>query len=194
MNQPLLSVLLPSLWRFDRLKAAVQSWRDSAAEADFEIIVRLHKSDPHSCERAPELGDVQVVTGRDKKPDESVTFLWNELIPLARGRWVQFWADDLTIKGDWASPLKRLPDSGVIGLPEIFQLDKSRYRFHEGQSVPFVPTDLAKRLAPLPNFPDYYFAQFVRSDHWHYSFLPAVEILHSRFQDPTMVLANPHLA
>lgn len=188
----LLSVLIPSLRRFDKLKTAVKSWMDCSPKGSFEIIVRLHASDKESLGRLDELYaifPVQVTTGRDKKEGESNGFLWSEILSYSQGKYCQFWSDDLTIAGDWETPLKAAPNSGVLIQPEWHALNDSVYSRQDDGPTPFVSMGVIRdfgllHIEPVPDL--YYYRELVEKRKWKPYFLNNVAVHHTRCVDSTL--------
>lgn len=175
----LLSVLIPSLFRFDQLKQSILSWHQSGP-GEFEVLVRLHLSDQESCDRWQELRGgwpLKVLFSRDKLPKEGNAFLWSEMIPLAHGEWIQFWSDDMTIEGPWVMGLK-LCERWKVQHPEVHQLNGSVYVRDSDGPTPFVPEMICP--ASLSEVPD---KTFFNAPH---NFLPGVTVKHTRKIDRTL--------
>lgn len=196
-KQPLVSILIPSLRRFDQLLKSVDSFYATADDPDnFEVIVRLHHSDDESFRRMEEIerDGLIVFVGRDKKPGEGNAFLWNELAELAKGDWHQYWSDDMTIHGQgWDTLLSKIQPNKVIVHPEIHRLNTSIYLDDEGGPVPFVPSDAFQSCGynEMPNVPDLSVNEILRDKFkWPVKFLEGIGVYHSRRVDSTLPVSE----
>jgi hypothetical protein len=105
----------------------VQSIYVSSCTGDHETIVRLDNDDPKLIEAISILAEfkrVRIVIG--PKPDkgyESICDLVNEIALIANGHWVAMLDDDVTLEGDWDTPLRALPLTGVFAKTERYKLE-----------------------------------------------------------------------
>lgn len=191
------SVLLPSLWRFEKLKKSVASFYETSSPENFEIIIRLHEKDDESISRIDELqsfGNNLSVKIMGEKPDGAGNnFLWNGIRPFAKGAWHQYWSDDMTITGSgWDKQLSELPTHGIIAHPEWHQLGGSEYRLNECGPVPFVPARCLEQygFSTLLEPPDTTLDNILRIKHgWKSYFLPGIRVIHDRHADKTLPIA-----
>lgn len=191
------SIIIPSKWRFDRLKKSIAAFYETAEPVNFEIIVRLEEDDPESISRQLELhefGNNLSVHVRPTKPyDMDNGFLWNDMIPIAKGTWHQYWSDDQIIFGKgWDDQLKEVPTHGFIVHPEIHQLNESIYRHDCGGPTPFFPANAIKKygydIIPWP-LDSHIYQVFVVKHHWKCHFLKGIRVWHQRKSDRTLPIA-----
>jgi len=189
----LCSILIPSLWRFNKLKQAIGSFYVTAPRDAFEVLVRLQENDPESIARKDELlrmGDnLRVWVGPPKPKGQGNSMLWNYLVPHASGKWHQYWSDDMMIDGDWSQQMAQLPLTGVIAQPEIHRLNNSRYLNDNAGPVPFVPAT-AWAEAGLKELPEPIDTKaweiFCVQRQWRAVFLKGVSVIHNRVSDATL--------
>ena len=191
----LCSILIPSLWRFDKLKQAIKSFYATASKDQFEMIVRLQDNDRESMGRIAELSafgsTLQILVGHEKPEGLGNAWLWNEMVSAASGDWHQYWSDDMTISGDWSTQLAGLPTEGVIAHPEIHQLNNSRYRNDKLGPVPFIPKGAFASIGvkELPEPVDTNGASLLYNAGWNHVFLKGVGVHHLREADRTLPMA-----
>ncbi len=194
----LCSVLLPSLGRFDKLLRAIQSFYDTVENPNnIEVLVRLHFSDREAMERRNELfhfgRNIWVTIGEDKPEGAGNAVLWNELLPIAKGTWLQLWSDDMEIVGHgWDTKLEKMPTTGVIVHPEIHQLNESQYPNDARGPVPFIPRTAMHFFADekFHAVPDVAIPNVLIPLGWKVRFLEGVGVRHDRHEDATTALAN----
>lgn len=196
MSPPLVSVMIPSLWRFDGLMRAIRSFRDTADDPKrIQMLIRLHYSDTASMARAIEFEEFEkafwsfeVIAGSYKPKGAENDWLWNELKRLAVGTWHQYWSDDQTIEGKgWDSQLSTFAelDSLVVN-PEGHRLNLQLYHYDKCHPTPFVRArDIA---GPLPGVPDAWVYQHLILDGGFNTItLPGITTNHQRDEnDPTL--------
>lgn len=195
MTPPLLSVLIPSKFRFDKLKRAIESWEQCTRyHGNLEVIVGLDQSDQESVARIGELQfpfPVKVYQDRDKLPLEPSCWLWNKIKPHATGIWHQYWSDDMTIYGTsrWDEELAKVATTGLIVQPEFHKLGGSLYPKDSGGPVPFIPASCYEALGipQVPEPPDTGLETLLRIEHgWKHHFLQGVGVFHDREADRTL--------
>ena len=130
---PLCSFLIPSRFRFDRLKALIESIHSaSEPDHDFEIIVRLHDDDNDSINGVAELSQwprTRYIIGKTYDGYESLHIFTAELLEAAVGEWAWHFNDDqLLEKGGiaWEPRLRSMPKNALVQ-PAIHRLNDSVY-------------------------------------------------------------------
>ena len=183
----LCSVLIASRNRFDKLLDCVRSVYDCASkEADFEVIVRLHKSDEEASRRWVELfcrwDSVQVIWGEDHDGYQSVTRFYQELIDAAKGHWCWHLNDDMVVTGeDWNGKLAQINNHWTVVQPELHRLNDSVYANEIYGPAPIHPREaLGRKLLELGGpAPDMIvFIELVVNRGWAVQFLESVGIWH----------------
>lgn len=196
---PLVSVLLPSLWRFDKLLLAIRSFYETADNPDrIQMLVRLHYCDTEAWDRTPEIIAIDrriVIQWAPDKPEGVANHvLWNDLLHLATGRWHQYFSDDMRLVGNgWDTQLEQAPPHGAVVHPEIHQLNQSIYSENIDGPVPFVPAWAMTNFG-YPKFtkvPDVQIHEVLVKQHgWEPWFLKGISVLHDRVEDKTTAIAN----
>jgi len=194
-NFMLCSVLIPSLWRFDKLKRAIKSFYATADKSQFEMLIRLQENDEESVRRQGELSgfgyNLTVFVGRPKPEGVGNSWLWNDMMQHATGDWHQYWSDDQTISGDWSTQLAALPIKGIVAQPEIHQLNNSRYLSDKLGPTPFIPRDAFTNtgMNELPEPIDTGGVLHLFKNGWNHVFLKGVGVHHIREADRTLPVA-----
>ena len=196
MSQVLLSVMIPSRKRFDKLLAAVKSWLGNTKDwSNMEILVRLHGSDVESMNRVHEIPEFDKLhIGADKIVGHANNTLWNELRKHATGIWHQYWSDDMILFDSgkhWDELLKDIPTTGFIVQPEIHRLGGSTYPAHVGGPVPFVPADAMEQCGHMDGLldpPDTSLHNILTGAGWQTRYLTGVGVFHDRVEDETCKL------
>lgn len=104
MNEPLLSILLPSRSRegVSRVMRLADSFRDMAHNPNrFEIIVRFDFDDAVSLStisRLEDYGNIRVIVGRRFDGYHNLHIFANECAALSEGRWLGFFNDDAWVQ------------------------------------------------------------------------------------------------
>lgn len=196
---PLVSVLIPSLWRFDKLLLAIRSFYATADKPErIQMLVRLHHSDEEAWGRRSEINGIdryiRVLWEANKPPGAGNEVLWNELLPLAHGLWHQYWSDDMQIVGKgWDTKLGEVPLSGYVAHPMIHKLNESIYSENIDGPVPFVPAWAMKHFG-YPIFtkvPDLQIHEvLIKKQGWKPWYLDGITVEHSRVEDRTTAIAN----
>ncbi len=148
--KPLVSVLIPSINRPKLLLGCVESICRSATHGDFEVIVRLHKSDSESLAIADNLRkreQVRIILGEDLNGYKSLSEFFRECAAPANGVWCWFLNDDMIVEGDWMGEFSKVPiDSRHIIQPEFSRLNLSVYRHYEGGPSHAQPTRIWEKF------------------------------------------------
>lgn len=130
----------------------------------------------------------------DKPEGAGNEMLWNDLLPLARGQWLQFWSDDMTITGKgWDTQLEQIEQTGYVVHPAVHQLNESIYSKNIDGPVPFVPaTAMSSFGYPIfTKVPDVQIHEvLVTQQGWIVKFLPGISVQHNRVEDRTTAIAN----
>jgi glycosyl transferase family 2 len=183
----LCSVLIASRNRFDKLLECVRSVYDCASkEPDFEVIVRLHKSDDEASRRWLELNSrrwdsLHVIWGEDHDGYQSVTRFYQELIDAAKGDWCWHLHDDMVVTGeDWNGKLAQINNHWTLVQPEIHRLNDLVYA-NEIWPAPIHSREaLGRKLlevgGPTPDM--IVFIELVVNRGWPVEFLERVGIWH----------------
>lgn len=179
---PLVSFLIPTLWRLDKLKASIRSIRDTADNPEqVQIITRCHECDLSTRDYLTGNKDVQIVLiGSDKPAGKGNEWLWNQMYRHATGTWLTWWSDDQTLKGmGWDTQLSQINDQMCVVHPEIHQLNTSVYVKDERGPVPFMQREFIHRdIESLPDF--YVHEEFVLKRKWPIHWLFGVTVFHDR--------------
>lgn len=184
------SFLIPSRARFQRLLSSVDSILQHSLAGSVEILVRLDGDDLNSVQRMNELNirGVRVIVGDRMKGHASLHDFYNELAEHARGDWLFFLNDDITIEStypNWIEQLRAQPTSGVLACSKIYQLGQSRYDA-PGVACPIVPNKCWLKMGweRIPSCVDEAFlALLVRQNGWSIVPLPSLTVNHQRDND-----------
>lgn len=189
----LCSVLIPSRKRFDQLLKCIESVYQSAdmedMTAQFEVIVRFHKSDLEARDRITELdqfSEIDAIWGEDHNGYQSLGQFWYELVQVAQGDWVWHINDDMTIATlsdcKWNIELSKVPDMKHLVQPQWHNLNTSHYGNDARGPAPIHPrTALGKEFLE----PDCgaavdatIYRELVEERKWPVYFLPGIEVQH----------------
>jgi len=127
---PLVSILIPTRMRTERLRVCLDSIRDSATSGNYEVVVRVHNSDELTKKFAREnnIPNVKWIYGDDLDGFGSLNEFYQELSNAAKGHWSWFLNDDMLISGDWFRELILTdPYSDLFVQPETLVSGKSVY-------------------------------------------------------------------
>jgi len=183
----LCSVLIASRNRFDKLLECVRSVYDCASkEPDFEVIVRLHKSDEEASRRWVELNfcrwnSLHVIWGADQAGYQSLTRFYQELIDAAKGDWCWHLHDDMVVTGeDWNGKLAQIKNHRILVQPEIHRLNHSVYRDTSGPAPIHPRKALGSKLLEVggPATDMIVFIELAVNRGWRVEFLESVGIWH----------------
>ena len=184
----LCSVLIASRNRFDELLECVRSVYDCASkEPDFEVIVRLHKSDEEASRRWAELNScswdsIHIIWGEDHDGYQSLTRFYQELIDAAKGDWCWHLNDDMVVTGgDWNGKLAKINNHRTFVQPQIHRLNDSVYANDISGPAPIHPREaLGKTLLEIggPATDTIVFIELVVNRGWPVEFLENVGVWH----------------
>jgi hypothetical protein len=191
----LCSVLIPTRHRADRLAAAVESvFRTAVSPQSVEVILCVHADDTETVTALPSLllmGNVRAFIGPPAPYDKNGEIHW-ELCQLAKGAWLWFFNDDVTVDQcslGWDDCLQDMPTGGVIALPDTHRLGESIYTRDEKCPFMFTPNGWWKRLgltgfvSPIDNF---VFGTLRVANAWKTEFIPGLSVWHDRRNDRLM--------
>ncbi len=108
---PLISVIMPTLGRAERLKIAVNSlWRSTGIPVECIVVSEEAKS----LKIAQELGCKPLISGG------TAVEKWNLGLQLALGEWIALGADDLIYHHTWAEEALRANTGGFVGFNDMW--------------------------------------------------------------------------
>jgi hypothetical protein len=117
---------MPSRGRPDGLIRAIQSIQRCSPVGSYECLVRLDDDDGATLMAIHSflaLEGVRIVIGPKKHGYASVCEFVVELAAIADGQWCAMIDDDVTLEGDWATPLSKIPTTGVFVKTEHYRLE-----------------------------------------------------------------------
>lgn len=180
MNDPVISILIPSRKRTAALAGAIASFANtSPPDANYEILVRIDDDDSHSVSVLQDIKIIPkttVIVGpsiatrtNDGAIRRELNMLYAELSAIARAPWIWIWNDDAWIRGDsWYQQICELKESPALVLTEHSQLHQSYYHGHAGDPFPIIPKDgwkyLGLKVPPEPI--DFRMCMFAREANW----------------------------
>lgn len=185
---PLISFLIPSRRRFDKLLAVIHSIHETCILNSLEIIIRLDVDDDESMSRRGELKGYTVMVGEgcrvNRKVDSSkLSALWDGPYKRAAGEWICPLSDDILFqtKG-WDLELQKLPKTGLIVWPSVHRLNASEYLNDANSCLPFWPRGAVEKIIYPP---DRATPNELRAKGWKDIFIP-LTIQHNREADETL--------
>jgi hypothetical protein len=151
MNDPLVSILMPTVNQRDWLFRALDSIKDTATDfSQIEILLRIDDNDPFRIALISQLKDrygAKAVVGPAHGYTSMHLFV-RELLEIATGRWAFLMDDDAWIEGDtWQQQLQLIEfdtSGGPVVQAELYQLGPSLYPRGCGACGLIVPTSFAK--------------------------------------------------
>jgi len=183
----LLSVLIPSRGRFDKLLRCIQSWHETASDPQaFEVRVKFDTDDSGSLVRVGELekfGNVTVLIDERMSGYGSIDYFCTKMADESKAPWITVFNDDAMVYGKgWGDQLREVPTSGFIVQPEINQLNSSIYPLCEGGAFPIVPNGFWKAFGmdTIKAPSDYHFEELRKMHGWQTHFLKGVTFNHER--------------
>lgn len=184
----ILSVLIPSRFRFDKMLRAVDSAIACVGDKNnLEVIVRFHKSDTESMSRLHELqkyGDtVKYILGEDFQGYNSLGVFCQELNDAATGIWCWHINNDMIcerIEGSVPidTQLKEISNIGVLCQPQWHKLGASHYENDAGGSAPIYPRTMYSKGAQIGMPPDTFIFNDAKERGWKIQFLAGVSFIH----------------
>lgn len=180
----LCSILIPTRARTNKLRNAIKSIFDHASGRDFEVLLRVDDDDKETKQVLGYLTGqykLRVITGPHigwSQIDPMLT----ELSDQSTGTWVWLFNDDgVVVSGKWDAELAKVPTTGFIVQPELFQLGNSVYRMAEAQAFPIVPRNCWREfgLATIPHCADTALHSLLTSHGWKTHFMK-VSLWHDR--------------
>lgn len=191
----LVSVLIPSRKRVERLKKTIQSLRETASPRNYEVRVRIDNDDDESINAIPEFGvfeNVHFLIGPRFNGYESNGLFFTELARRSKGDWLFIMNDDSMVIGEgWDRQLASLPKEGIVAYPEFYWLGQSRYNFSGscGVAFPFVPNGCWQKFGwseiEFPADQKLYDLLVVKHG-WKVQLLKGVTLRHERDNDQTL--------
>lgn len=181
---PLVSVLIPSRKRFDRLQATIASFLAHQDRADFEIRVRFDDDDLESISRQSELPPcVHVLTGkRPPKGYDGINYLYTELAESSQCPWIWIMNDDAWLESgsSLTNTLRCIPTTGILVQPSHYQLNNCRYAGH-CSAFPIAPNRCWHGHYPfiMPPADAWLYDFLVKQLHWSEILLPGVTVWHN---------------
>ncbi len=141
--KPLVSVMIPSRKRVNKLNRTLQQLADTATDTNFEVLIRIDDDDIESqsaAESWQKLYGAKVFVGKRLGGYCSLdSQFYRELEENASGTFVWIAGDDMLVYGDWFGELSKVPTTGFIVQPEISRLRESSYHRAEAQAFPIFP-------------------------------------------------------
>lgn len=216
MTTPLMSVLIPTRARPERLIQTARSFRGFFdSDDDVEILVRIDHDDADTIaaiSRIVEAGpNVRVFGGSRLGGYADLHVFYGELAKLAVAPWVWIMNDDAWVRRQesWQLAMEFAPSvlpgffesapslsawlrarrtDRVIIQPDVYQLNQSRYPKCEGGAFPIVPTRCWEQFGyAMPESPiDTWLDHTLRQYGWVTEFLPGVTVQHDRDADDVL--------
>ncbi len=187
MSKPLVSIMLPTRKRTDRLSRTLEHLYKTATGDDFEILLRVDWDDnsPESLrvyKQVASNGNNRVMTGDRMEGYGSLDkHFYAQLEQSADAPWVWIAGDDMIVSGDWLGELRKVPLNGYIVQPEISKLGLSTYPKAEAQAFPIFPRFCWKPFSPeFPKPFDTVGHEVLIKNGWKTWFLPGVTMWHQR--------------
>lgn len=139
MSNPIVSVLIPTRGRIQRLNQAIASIVSKTPAEHFEILLRFDDDDWESKKDLQNWPNTFSIHGPRLNGYLSLHDYYNELALKAAGDWLAIWNDDATLSesGYWTEQLAAFPKTGAVAHPEWHILGKSRYHTPLEQYSPF---------------------------------------------------------
>lgn len=183
-SQPLVSILIPSRKRLERLARTLESIHQTATGLDYEILIAFDDDDSESVKAVPSLE-----TGHNTRCFVGPRLGYSELdigyfAGLERkgtGLWSWVGGDDMIVEGDWFGELSKVPTHGFIVQPAISKLGGSTYPMAEDQAFPIFPRFAWKEVSEtFPRPMDTHGCIMLKASGWKTRFLPGVSFWHDR--------------
>lgn len=184
MSEHLVTIMIPTRKRVDKLRKTVASIHQSASANDYFILWRIDDDDKESMaathqswsmkntwvEAGPRLGYANLDSG-----------YYAGMESMAKSPWVWIAGDDMIVTGDWLGELRKVPLTGFIVQPEISKLGGSTYPKAEAQAFPIFPRFCWKPFATeFPKPFDINGHLLLLKQGWKTWFLPGVTMWHQR--------------
>lgn len=193
---PVISILIPTRWRRERLLKTIASINDTSPDkTKVEIIVRCGDDDETMKDFALDAkgrygaGHVPVIvfSGLGWTYGE-LHKSYQELAARATGTWMMIFSDDTTIGGDdWVAKLESVPTTGFMVHPEWLTNNLSVYRCVGGGPMPAIPRNCLKEYGLKMETPiDTWIYTSLRDRGWKNCFIKGMTIYHERIVDRTL--------
>ncbi len=184
MSKPLVSIMLPTRKRVDRLLRTLENLRRGASGDDYEIMLRVDRDDKESIDIGMRTKGKHIkmfVGDRLEGYGSLDKHFYAQLEDAAISPWVWIAGDDMIVTGDWLGELRKVPLTGYIVQPEISKLGLSTYPKAEAQAFPIFPRFCWKPFSPeFPKPFDTVGHEVLIKNGWKTWFLPGVTMWHQR--------------
>lgn len=184
MSKPLVTVMIPSRKRAEKLLATIKQLTVSATGNDYEVIVRIDDDDRESRDALRHFDSdeiISVVVGARLGYAQLDSGYYAGMERIADSPWVWIAGDDMIVTGDWLGELRIVPLTGFIVQPEVSKLGLSTYHKAEAQAFPIFPRFCWKPFASEFPKPFDINGHLLLLEHgWKTWFLPGVTMWHQR--------------
>lgn len=185
MSKPLVSVMIPTRKRLERLWRTLDNLHKTASGDDYAILIRIDKDDEQSMAEYAKLSamkNTKVFVGERLLGYGSLDIhFYAKLEEAAESPWVWIAGDDMIVTGDWLGELRKVPETGFIVQPEISKLGLSTYLLAEAQAFPIFPRFCWKPFSEtFPKPFDTNGHMLLTQNGWKTWFLPGVTMWHQR--------------
>lgn len=191
--KPLVSVLLPTRKRPERLLKCIKSIINSASgQNEFEIIVRIHRDDERSISLIPlliTLANIKIVIGYPFSGYGDLSRFYQDAAGIANGRWIWVMNDDVIISGtSWDIEVEKYAPDKIL-MPSTHKLGEATYFNDQHNPFMFLPNKCWEQYGMK------YFAtpfdcglwNLMREHGWRTEYLAGVCVHHQREHDDTLL-------
>ena len=189
--KPILSILIPTRGRAERLIKSMESFRTAMLEESYEFRVKIDDDDFGTLERIEEIKSVHPNVTIYKSPRRGGWGMFNvfctEMAADTESDWLLLWNDDATWFGlGLDETLKQVPLEGFVAMAEFHRYGPSTYHKDQGGPFPIVPNKIWEKfgMKEIPFPPDTGFWQLlIHDNHWQHYWLMGHTFWHDRDND-----------
>lgn len=182
---PIVSYLIPSRQRPEKLRRCINSISDCHDKGSFEIIVRVDDDDD-TVPRSPVVAKAYALFIPGPRHGwEMLHLAFEEMMAHATAPWIAFANDDMVLSGpNWDRRIREVPAKGFFCYPETHRLNSSDYP-GEGGPMIIVPRDAWKLCGckTVPQGLDSSLPIMLRTIGWQPRLLDGTVLWHDR-DDP----------
>ena len=185
---PIVSILIPTRGRANRLLKTLASLRETASSLDnYEVILRVDEDDEETQFADFNSDEMRHMLIRERVGYGRLGEMYDEMAAMAQAPWIWIMNDDCEVKGrGWDTQIKDYSFERVIFQPEFYQLNQSVYR-GGGYTFPVVPNGCWRIAGNLKEPVDAYLDQLLRVDNgWKVKLLEGITVSHVRDNDSTL--------
>ncbi len=190
----LVSILLATRSRVNRAIKTIKSICNTANSEDFEILLRIDDDDHESIASIPLFKRYEkvskIIVGNRYRGYLDHSKFMDELVEVARGKWLFFFDDDTIIMGKgWDEKLTEVPLHGKIVHPEFYWLGPSKYPSGSCEPVAIcVPNrcweQYGQKILEQPI--DMHLQQLLSNNGWENYWLRNIVAYHKRDDEATL--------